>query len=45
MAISNGGTRRHGGKTLGSNEALSREISCHYAARRHGHLARGCVLV
>ena len=32
MAIPSGGTRRHGGKTLVSNEALSREISCPYAA-------------
>ncbi len=32
MAIPRGGTRRHGGKTLVSNEALSREISCPYAA-------------
>lgn len=33
MAIPRGGTRRHGGgKSLVSNEALSREISCPYAA-------------
>ena len=28
--ISSGGTRRYGAKTLGPNETLSREISCHH---------------